>query len=255
MEKSRIAEWELAGDFGVLTINNPPQNYLQEFTLANLPDLKRWTDDPSLRGIIITGKGRHFCAGFDKEDLYKASGKEGLLEEIRKSNAIAHYLEDLPIPVVAAMKGACFGAGLELALSCHIRVCSEKALLSFPETGYGILPGLNGSIRLPRQIGLCKSLEIVLGGKIIHSDEALELGIVDYVVPSKEVFEFSLSLLKNINLDRPINIVHSVMRSLNNARKVGFDAATEEETKLFSKLVIAQLETRHNSNGNKARDN
>jgi enoyl-CoA hydratase/carnithine racemase len=85
-------------------------------------------------------------------------------------------------------------------------------------------------------------MDIVLGGRIVHADEALSLGIVDYVVPSKEVFEFSLKLLEKINGDKPLSIVNSVMQSLNNARKLPFDRATEEETKLFSRLVIGQLE-------------
>jgi enoyl-CoA hydratase len=255
MEKSIISEWEQHGNIGVLTINNPPQNYLEGFRLALLPDLKRWTDNDSLRGMIVTGKGRHFCAGFDREDLFKMTDGMTLLEEIRKSNEIPYYVENLPIPVVAAIAGVCFGAGLEIALSCHIKVCSEKALLSFPETGYGIIPGLNGAIRLPGQIGICRALEMVLAGKIIHSDEALELGLVDYVVPPKEVFAFSLNLLKKMISARPIGVVHAVMKSLNNTRKLPFDAATKEETGLFSRLVLARTKIMQDDENNKAEDN
>ncbi len=247
METSRIAEWELHGNFGVLTISNPPQNYLEEFKLAHLSDLQRWTDSDVLRGMIITGKGRHFCAGFNKDDLFKMNGKEQLLEELRKSNEILYHIEEMPVPVVAAIKGVCFGGGMELALSCHIRVCSDKALLSFPETEHGIIPGLNGSVRLPGQIGQCRSLEMVLAGKVIHADEALELGIVDYVVPSKEVFDFSLSLLEKTTGDKPINVIRSIMKSVNNTRKLPFDEATAEETGIFSKLVLAQHKLRQES--------
>ena len=244
METSLISEWELQGNFGVLTINNPPQNYLEGFKLAHLPDLKRWTDDDSLRGMIIAGKGRHFCAGFNKEDLYKTRDEKVLLEELRKSNEILYHLEDLPIPVVAAITGVCLGGGLELALSCHIRVCSDKALLSFPETGIGIIPGLNGTVRLPGKIGLCRSLEMVLAGNVIHADEAVALGIVDYVVPPKEVLAFSLRLLEKMTAGRSMNIIHSIMKSVNNSRKLSFVAATEEETGLFARLVLSRLNMR-----------
>jgi len=240
METSRISEWEMNGNFGVLTINNPPQNYLDDFRLAELSDLKRWTDNDSLRGVIITGRGRHFCAGFNKDDLFKISDVEFLKDELSKMYEVVYHLEDLPLPVVAAIKGVCFGGGLELAMSCHIRVCSDKALLSFPETEHGIIPGLNGSVRLPKLIGQCHSLDMVLGGKIIHAEEALELGIVDYVVPSKEVFDFSLSLLEKTTGDKPINVIRSIMESVNNTRKLPFEAATEEETRLFSRLVLSQ---------------
>jgi len=236
MESSMISQWEMHGNIGVLTINNPPQNYLHEFKLVLLPDLKRWTSNDSLKGMIVTGKGRHFCAGFNKDDLFKINDGEFLKDELSKMYEVVYHIEELPLPVVAAIKGVCFGGGLELALSCHIRVCSDKALLSFPETEHGIIPGLNGSVRLPRQIGQNHSLEMVLAGKIMHADEALELGIVDYVVPSKEVFDFSLNLLEKTAGQKPINVIRSIMQSVNNTRKLPFEAATEEETRIFSKL-------------------
>jgi enoyl-CoA hydratase/carnithine racemase len=237
MEKSVISEWERRGCIGVLTINNPPQNYFEGFQLALLEDLKRWTNDSSLKGIIITGKGRHFCAGFDKEDLFNMTSGGLFLEELRKNIAILYYIEELPIPVVSAVKGVCFGAGLELALSCHIKVCSDKALLSFPETGYGIIPSLNGVIRLPGKIGSCRALEMVLAGKIIHADEALELGIVDFVVPSKDVFDFSLRLLEKTVDEKSINVIHSIMKSVHNTLKMPFESATEKETQMCASLT------------------
>jgi len=240
MERSIISEWELHGNIGMLTINNPPQNYLEGFKLAHLPDLKRWTEGDTLKGMIIVGKGRHFCAGFNKEDLYKAGDEKVLLEDLRRSNEILYHLEALQIPVVAAMTGVCLGGGLELALSCHIRVCSDKALFSFPETGIGIIPGLNGTVRLPGKIGLCRSLEMVLAGNVIHADEAMALGLVDYVVPSKEVLEFSLRLLDRMTTGRSTNIIRSIMKSINNSSKLSFNAATEEETGLFAGLVLAR---------------
>ena len=239
MDKSMISEWERHGCIGVLTINSPPHNYFEGFQFALLEDLKRWTDDASLKGMIITGKGRHFSAGFDREDLFKMRNAELFIEELRKNIAIDSYIEELPIPVVAAITGVCFGAGLELALSCHIRVCSEKILLSFPETGYGIIPGFNGAIRLPGKIGACRALEMVLAGKIINADEALEMGIVDFVVPLRKVFDFSLSLLEKIVDKNSINVIHSIMKSLNNTRKMPFEAATEKETEICANLISA----------------
>lgn len=248
MKKSLISEWERHGSFGVLTISNPPQNYIEKFKFVELSDLKRWTEDNTLKGMILTGRGRHFCAGFNKEDLFGATDGKAFLEVLKKNNEIPYYFEELSVPVVAAIKGVCFGAGLELALSCHIRVCSEKALMSFPETGYGIIPGLNGAIRLGKKIGLCHAMEMVLAGKIIHSDEALEMGIVDYIVPSKEVFGFSLNLLEKLTRDRQNDVIHSVMKSLNNSRKLTLDEAAEEETKMFASLVVGKLKLEQKSN-------
>jgi len=244
METSLISEWERHGDFGVLTINNPPQNYLQQFKLARLEDLKRWTDSDDLKGVVVQGKGRHFCAGFDKDDLFNMEDEQSLLDELHKGNEVLYYLDELPVPVVAAISGVCFGGGLEIALSCDIRVCSEKALLSFPAANIGILPGYNGTYRLPRQIGLARAMEIVMECKVVHADEALELGLVEYVVPRKEVSSFALQLLEKIAGNRSTSSIRSIMHSLNNTRKLPMAAATKHETELFAALALSQFEGR-----------
>lgn len=83
-----------------------------------------------------------------------------------------------------------------------------------------------------------------MAGNVIHADEALALGLVDYVVPSKEVLEFSLRLLEKMTGGRSMNIIHSIMKSVNNSRNLSFDAATEEETGLFARLVLSRLNMR-----------
>ncbi|MEN8263453.1 MAG: enoyl-CoA hydratase/isomerase family protein [Nitrospirota bacterium] len=241
MEKSKISEWELHGNIGVLTLSNPPQNYLVEPEFVDMSDLKRWTDNDSLKGIIIRGKGRHFCAGFDKEEIFKITDKSVLRDALRRSEKTLYYLEDLPVPVVGAITGVCFGAGLELVLSCDIRVCSEKSLLSFPETEFGLIPGFNGTIRLPKRLGIGYPMELILSAKTIHADEALQNGIVDYLVPSKEVFDFSLNLLEKYTATTPVNVLHAAMKAVNNARKLPKDAASKEETSLVAGLVLEKL--------------
>ena len=250
METSKISEWQLRDHIGILTLSNPPQNYITEPEFVYLSDLKRWTDNDSLRGIVITGKGRHFCAGFDKQNIFEITDKKILQAQLRKSQQILYHIEDLTIPVVAAITGVCFGAGLELALSCHIRVCSEKSLLSFPETEFGIIPGSNGTVRLPKQLGIRHPMELVMTGKTIHADEALSIGIVDHVVPSKQVFEFSLNLLEKLTGDTPITVIHAAMKSLNNARKLPRDLASQEETNLVAKLVLDKLKMTQNGLAN-----
>ena len=132
METSKITEWEVIDNIGVFTINNPPQNFLTEPEIMLLSDLKRWTSDESLRGLIVQGKGRHFSAGADKNNILTAPDEEGIKNNLTKGKEVLDYLRDLTIPSVAAIKGICFGGGLEVALSCHMRVCSDKSLLAFP---------------------------------------------------------------------------------------------------------------------------
>ena len=147
MEQSKITEWEVVDNFGILTINNPPQNFLTEPEIVSLSDLQRWTSNETLRGLIVQGKGRHFSAGADKNNILTAPDEEGIRNNLTKGKKVLDYLWDLPIPTIAAIRGVCFGGGLEVALSCHIRICSDKALFSFPETGLGIMPGLHGTVK------------------------------------------------------------------------------------------------------------
>ena len=238
MEKSKISDWEVVDDFGVLTINNPPQNFLTEPEFVRLSDLQRWTSGASLRGLIIQGKGRHFSAGADKDNILKVQGEEDIKSNLGKGKEILDYLWDLPIPTVAAIKGVCMGGGLEVALSCHIRICSERSVFSFPETGLGIIPGLQGTVKLPGLVGMANAIEMLLTCKTLNAEEALGLKLVDYVVPPKEVLEFSIDYLKKLTGNRSIGVIHAVVKSFVNVRKMPDDKAVEEGINTFCDLAL-----------------
>jgi len=238
MEQSILTEWEVVDNFGVLTLNNPPQNFLSEPEFVRLSDLQRWTSDESLRGVIIQGKGRHFCAGADKDKIVAVQGEEDIRSNLEKGKKILAYLWDLPIPTVAAIKGVCLGGGLEVALSCHFRVASEKSIFSFPETGLGIIPGLNGTVNLPGIVGMANAIEMLLTCRTLNAEEALDLKLVDHVVPKNEVFDYSLNFLKKLTGDRPIKVINAVLKAFVNTRKLPDDKAVEEGINIFCDLAI-----------------
>lgn len=105
MEQSKITEWEVVDNFGILTINNPPQNFLTEPEIVSLSDLQRWTSNETLRGLIVQGKGRHFSAGADKNNILTAPDEEGIRNNLTKGKKVLDYLWDLPIPTIAAIRG------------------------------------------------------------------------------------------------------------------------------------------------------
>ncbi len=238
MEQSKITEWEVVDNFGILTINNPPQNFLTEPEIVRLSDLQRWTSDETLRGMIVQGKGRHFSAGADKNNILTAPDEEGIRNNLTKGKKVLDYLWDLPIPTIAAIRGVCFGGGLEVALSCHIRICSDKSLFSFPEATLGIMPGLHGTVKLPRIVGMANAIDILLTGKTMDAQEALRLKLVDYVVPANEVFDYSLAFLKRITGDKPISVIHAVVQSFIYARKLSDDEAIEKGSLMFCDLAV-----------------
>lgn len=239
MEQSRLVTWEIQDSIGIMTIDNPPQNRLTDAVFVDPESFRRWIADDDLKGIIVTGKGRHFSAGADLDRLRAIATDESLLmASIHEGKEFLADLEALPVPTIAAIEGACFGGGLEIALACHMRICSTNALLAFPEANHAIMPGMGGTVRLPGLIGHGKALEMILTGDIVNASRALEIGLVDHVSPPKEALKFSFALMKKMVAGRHIEVIRSILRALNNSRSMTVQQAMVEETKMFCRLAM-----------------
>ena len=143
--------------------------------------------DKSINGIVLcSGKKNSFVAGADINMLDACQSREEVVALSRQGQRIFSLLEQLPIPIVAAIDGTCLGGGLELAMACHARVCSDnpKTALGLPEVQLGLLPGSGGTQRLPKLVGLQKALDMMLTGKQLRAKQALKSGLVDDVVPN-----------------------------------------------------------------------
>ncbi|KAH7666711.1 3-hydroxyacyl-CoA dehydrogenase protein [Dioscorea alata] len=185
MAKGRT-EMEVGADgVAVITIINPPVNPLSVDVLLSMGEnfgqaLRR--DD--VKAIVFTGAKGKFSGGFD----INAFGKKGNWEEPEVGYLskvfLSDTLESARKPSVAAIDGLALGGGLELAMACHARVSTPTAQLGLPELQLGIIPGLGGTQRLPRLVGLSKALEMILLSKPIKGQEALDLGLVDAIAPS-----------------------------------------------------------------------
>jgi 3-hydroxyacyl-CoA dehydrogenase len=165
----------------LITIDNPPVNALGpdvvEGLSASIDEVGR---DPSIRAAVLIGAGRTFVAGADIKGLEQlAWGSETGLPEM---HAILRRLEDLPKPFVMAMHGTALGGGLELAMAGHYRVAVADALMGQPEVNLGIIPGAEGTQRLPRLVGMEKAIEMCVSGKPIKAREALAVGLIDRII-------------------------------------------------------------------------
>jgi 3-hydroxyacyl-CoA dehydrogenase / enoyl-CoA hydratase / 3-hydroxybutyryl-CoA epimerase len=131
--------------------------------------------------VIVSGKPDGFVAGADLEELLALADKAGVIALLQRGHAAMERLAGLPFPTVAAIHGACLGGGLELALACRFRVATEhrKTKLGFPEVQLGLIPGLGGTQRLPRLIGVPSALDLILTGKQLDARRARKLGLVD----------------------------------------------------------------------------
>ncbi|WP_440875524.1 fatty acid oxidation complex subunit alpha FadJ [Thalassotalea sp. PLHSN55] len=144
-------------------------------------------NDTSIKGLVLlSGKKDSFVAGADINMIASCQSAQEATALSRQGQMIFDQLESLTIPVVAAINGPCLGGGLELALACHIRVCSDnaKTALGVPEVQLGLLPGSGGTQRLPKLVGIQKALDMMLTGKQLRAKQALKAGLVDDVVPN-----------------------------------------------------------------------
>ena len=241
--KNNNIEWIKDDTIGILKLNpeaSGPQNYLTDPEFIKLETLQENLSD-GIKGLIITGTGRHFSAGADPESIFKQiENKEEFKHSLIKGNKLLNFIENLEIPTIAAISGVCFGGGLEIALSCHIRVCSEKSLFAFPEVNQNLIPGMGGIRKLEKLAGKAKALELVVSGDIINANKAYELKLVDYITGKKKALEFSLELLKNITKDRPLKIINTIMRSINNSSRMEIDEAIEKDAEMFCELAIEE---------------
>jgi 3-hydroxyacyl-CoA dehydrogenase/enoyl-CoA hydratase/3-hydroxybutyryl-CoA epimerase len=181
---------EVHDRLAVLTFDRPESkvNLLTSDVMLRLDELLASLEEAAARGevralLIRSGKHRNFIAGADIEELARIGSAAEGTEMSRRGQEILQRLERLPVPSVAAIDGSCVGGGLELVLACDFRLASDhpRTGLRFPETQIGILPGLGGTVRAPRLIGLRPALDLILSGKQVGARRALRLGLVDKV--------------------------------------------------------------------------
>lgn len=239
MEESRDMIWERSGPIGILTLRGPGGNQLEEPAFLPLPLLEELFGEPDLKGVIIRGHGRHFSAGASLGHLKKlVSDQAALAEKMEGGKEVIRFIDSTAIPVVAEISGVCFGGGLEIALACHFRICSDNALFAFPEINYGLMPGLGGTVMLSRLTGPGRAAGIILSGDTIDAGKALKLGLADYRVPSPDLHTFTLDFLHKLTDDRDPAVIRAIMRSINNAREMDTESALAEETRLFCELAV-----------------
>jgi len=238
MNKSKNIRWEREGEVGILYLGNPPENYITDPEFVSLSQLNKWLSE-EVKGLIITGTGRHFSAGADLKTLLKqAEAEPGLFQKMIDGNRLLTFIDHLEFPVVASISGVCFGGGLEIALAADIRICDERSLLAFPEVNHDLIPGLGGLKRLEKTCGHKTAMEILLSGDIFNAKRASELNLVDYVVPAKECFEFSRNYIKGLIAGRSSKVIKRMMRSFRNSDRLDQDKAMEEDVKMFCELAM-----------------
>ena len=192
--------FEKKDGIAIITLNSPDK--LNAISLKMKESLFAATDevdkDDSIKVVILTGAGRGFCAGHDISEMAAGTAKESsLYDRLNTTNNEASFYK-LNKPVIAAINGACVGAGLALALSCDIRIASDKAKIGSAYVKLGAAPGLGMTYWLPKIIGPAAALEFLFTGKVVLGLEAKEMGLVNQVVPAEELMKVSMEMAAQI---------------------------------------------------------
>ncbi len=180
--------YEVDGPIGTITLSRPDKrNALTQHMFARLDEVVGEVETSGdIRVLVIRGEsGSVFCAGDDLAELV-AMNVVQVRDFLIRAQSTFTRLEALPIPVVAAVEGYALGGGLELALACDLILASSGAAMGLPETGLGVIPGLGGTIRLPRRVGLGRAKELVYSGRLVQADEAKNIGLVEAVYSAHE---------------------------------------------------------------------
>lgn len=219
---------------GVLTISSPATlNALNSTILGELNTFVEELDQENTRVLVITGEGKAFVAGADISQMSGLYPEEGY--KFGQFGAqVFKKIEDLEIPVIAAINGFALGGGCELAMACDIRIASAKAKFGQPEVNLGIIPGFSGTYRLSKLVGQGIAKELIYTGGMIGADEALRIGLVNKVVEPEALMDTVLAMAESILTSAPI-AVKFAKKCINENYDLTAAEAIELENKYFSK--------------------
>jgi enoyl-CoA hydratase len=200
---------ETQGAIQTITINRPNQlNALNKLTIEELSAaFKDAEANAEVRVIIITGSGeKAFVAGADIKEFANFNVEQGAELARMGQESLFNLVENLRTPVIAAVNGFALGGGLELAMSAHIRICSENAKMGLPEVSLGVIPGYGGTQRLPQLIGKGRANELVFTAQMIDGARAHEIGLVNHCVPADQLMETAVKMATKISRNSPTAI-------------------------------------------------
>ena len=238
MEKIALG---VADGIATITFRNPSK--LNAWDGQMLEELKTAVGDVAgredARVLVFTGEGRAFSVGADMNWFTPEPQTHRFRLQARSAHDFFDAIEDLEKPVLAAINGICVGGGLELALSCDLRVAAEGAQFGFPEVNAGIIPGSGGCSRLARLVGVGVAKELILTGEMISAAEAKAMGLVNAVVPTDQLMAKTREYAEKIMRRGPL-AVGMAKQVINTALNV--DAATGRALERLAQSILLKTE-------------
>jgi enoyl-CoA hydratase/carnithine racemase len=202
------------GDIALLTLSRPDKRNALNDTM--IVGIETFFDKlpATVKAVVLNAQGEHFSAGLDLTELTKRTTVEAIGHS-RNWHRVFHLFEFGRVPVVAVMKGAVVGGGLELAAACHIRIAERSSYYALPEGSRGIFVGGGGSVRISRLIGVSRMMEMTMTGRTYGADEGLGLGLSHYVVEDGAGPAKAIELARRVASNTPMTnyaLIHALPR-------------------------------------------
>ena len=193
-------------------------------------------DDPDVTALLISGEGRAFCAGADLTEFGTAPSQV-VARQVRWQRDVWGQLLGLSIPVVCAVHGYCIGSGLEIALMCDVRIAARDTVFAMPEVQLGMIPAAGGSQTLPRNIGPSRALDLLLTGRRLDAQEALELGLLTRLADAGDIPAAGMALAQELATS-PRPAMAAAKTALAQGLDLNLRQGLELETRLAALLPI-----------------
>ena len=225
----------------ILTIDHPPVNALSRRVLEELGNaLDRLREDATAKVIVVTGAGSlAFVAGADIKEVSQLTSAQDAIQMSTLGHSVFLKLQRIGKPVIAAINGICLGGGLELAMSCHLRISGDRVRFGQPEVNLGIIPGWGGTQRLPRLIGKAKATEWILTGDVVMAQEAARVGLVNLVVPQDQVLKAAKDLARKIASKSAVGI-RQALAAIEEGSDVPLEQGLAKEAALFGAVANSE---------------
>ena len=251
---NRTATFTVTDRVATITLDHPPANLLTHRAVQELAEIfEELEKNKSVRCVILTGKGRFFCAGADIHELAEINTARDGKTFAEQGQRLMNRIERSERPVIAAINGTCVGGGLELAMACHIRLAAEDSMLGLPEIKLGLIPGFGGTQRLPRIIGFARAAEMILTGELMTARRMLDWGLLHHVIPAAELPSESQRMASGLATFGSL-AVQSALHAIHASRDHSMSEGMAYESSLFGQLcetadkkdaVQSYLEHRH----------
>lgn len=198
---SKPISWHIQDKIGYITLSAPPKNEMHSgFFIEFYECMKQVSAETKIKGLILSASGRHFSSGANIQGLLSEFDTTDNRQPkyVAENNETFLLLQKLNIPVVACLKGICYGSALELALFAHFRIAAPNTLLSLPETGFGIIPGLTGIYHTQKILGKLKTFAFVLKDEVYNAETAFQNGLVDLLTDKNNIIPTAEKLIRQI---------------------------------------------------------